>query len=333
MQKPKVLSLGAPSYADADFLKEFESKFDLHIIQPSDRAGTVAAVAQAAKDAGPFDAALILMGSGAYERFDAELFSPLAPHCKIVACVNAGYSEFDLDWFTANQIYVTNTLNAVAEPTADLAIFLILAVLRDTTNKEANVRRGGWRNATSPPKDPNGLTLGIVGMGKIGKHVARKAKVFGMKIQYYNRSRVPIDEEDALGAKYCPELDDLLATSDVISINCPLTESTRGLIGEAEIAKMKDGVFLVNTGRGPVVEEKALIEALWSGKIARAGLDVFDNEPKINPFFRAAENCIVQPHMGSWTDVAWKNAYHECLGNVSALFTDGKPISPVNSLS
>lgn len=109
------------------------------------------------------------MGSGAYERFDAELFGPLAQHCKIIACVNAGYSEFDLDWFTDNKIFVTNTLNAVAEPTADLALFLILAVLRDTSKKEANVRLGGWRNATSPPKDPHGLTLGIIGMGKIGK--------------------------------------------------------------------------------------------------------------------------------------------------------------------
>ena len=113
------------------------------------------------------------------------------------------------------------------------------------------------------------------------QHVARKAKVFGMEIQYYNRTRVAPDEEQALGATYFPDLTDLLATSDVISINCPLTDSTRGMIGEAEITTMKDGVFLVNTGRGPVVDEAALIKTLWSGKIARAGLDVFDNEPKI----------------------------------------------------
>lgn len=102
-----------------------------------------------------------------------------------------------------------------------------------------------------------------------------------MKIQYYNRSRVSDEEERTLEAHYCEELKELLQTSDVISINCPLTESTRGLIGEAEFSQMKDGVFLVNTGRGAVVEEKALIQALWSGKITRAGLDVFDNEPKI----------------------------------------------------
>ena len=139
------------------------------MLKPSDRPGTVKAVADAVKTSGPFDAVLILMGSGGYERFDEELFAPVLPHCKVVACVNAGYSEFDLEWFTKNKIFVTNTVDAVAEPTADLAMFLILAVLRDTTQKEQNVRSGGWRNATSPPRDPHGLQLGIIGMGKIGK--------------------------------------------------------------------------------------------------------------------------------------------------------------------
>lgn len=143
--------------------------FSIQTIQPADRAGTVLLIKEAVASAGPFDAVLILMGSAAYENFDEELLSPVLPDCKIIACVNAGYSEFDLDYFTKNKVYVTNTLYAVAEPTADMAIFLILAVLRDTTEKEKSVRQGGWRNATSPPRDPNGLKLGIVGMGKIGK--------------------------------------------------------------------------------------------------------------------------------------------------------------------
>jgi lactate dehydrogenase-like 2-hydroxyacid dehydrogenase len=141
----------------------------MQVIKPSDRAGTVKAVAEAVKTAGPFDAALLLMGNGAYEPFDEELFGPLVPHCRIVACVNAGYSEFDLEWFNKNKIYVTNTINAVAEPTADITVFLILAVLRDTSQKERNVRQGDWKNTTTPLRDPNGLVLGIVGMGKIGK--------------------------------------------------------------------------------------------------------------------------------------------------------------------
>lgn len=190
--KPKVLSLGDPKWADPAFMEDFKSHCDVHVgaifkqafqtttkkkkvdqsiqvIYPGDRATTVRLVTEAVNTAGPFDAACILMGSGAYERFDEELFGPLAPQCKIVACVNAGYSEFDLDWFTSNKIYVTNTLHAVAEPTADMTMFLILATLRDTTQKELSVRAGGWRNATEPPRDPRGLVLGIIGMGKIGK--------------------------------------------------------------------------------------------------------------------------------------------------------------------
>ncbi|CAK7221664.1 hypothetical protein SEUCBS140593_004642 [Sporothrix eucalyptigena] len=217
-------------------------------------------VTKAAALSGPFYGAMLLMGNSAYDPFDADLFGPLLPGLKIVACVNAGFSEFDLSWFSSNGVYVTNTLNAVSEATADITIFLILGVLRDTSSNEKLVRQGSWKSA---------------------KHVARKAAVFGMKIQYYNRSRVAEDEERTLGVTYCKDLDNLLKTSDVVSVNCPLTDSTRGLIGEKQFALMKDGVFLVNTGRGPVLDEKALIASLWSGKVARAGLDVFDNEPKI----------------------------------------------------
>ncbi|VUC29952.1 unnamed protein product [Clonostachys rosea] len=301
------------------------------IIQPTDRPGTVALVAEAASTVGPFYGAVIGMKNGPYERFDEELFGPLLPSLKIVACVNAGFNEFDLDWFTKNSIFVTNTLHAVAEPTADITIMLILNTLRDFSRFERQVKTGGWRgNPTAPPKDPNGLLLGIIGMGKIGKHVARKAQVFGMKVQYFNRRQIDAEEEKKLNVKYV-SFSDLLATSDIVCINCPLTDETRGMIGEAEIASMKDGVFLINTGRGAVVEEAALIKGLWSGKIERAGLDVFDNEPVINPFFRGEDRCIVQPHMGSFTDVAWKNAYHECLANISALLSSGKPVSPVNT--
>lgn len=120
----------------------------------------------------------------------------------------------------------------------------------------------------------------IVADFKTAKHVARKAQVFGMKVQYFNRRQIPKKEEAALNVEYAT-LQELLKTSDIVCINCPLTEETKGMIGEAEIASMKDGVFLINTGRGAVVDEKALIQALWTGKIQRAGMDVFENEPNI----------------------------------------------------
>lgn len=172
-----------------------------------------------------------------------------------------------------------------------------------------------------------------------------------MKIQYHNRTQISSEEEKALDVRYA-SLSDLLKTSDVVCINCPLTDQTRGMIGEAEIASMKDGVFVINTGRGPVIDEKALINALLSGKIERAGLDVFDNEPNVkyatnfliyfsnrtsltqpfqSPFFMETEKCVVQPHVGSFSTRAWRNAYHECMANISGLFLNGKPVSPVTS--
>jgi lactate dehydrogenase-like 2-hydroxyacid dehydrogenase len=129
----------------------------------------VKGVADKVASDGPFEAACILMNSGQYEPFDEELFGPLMPQLKIIGCVNAGYSEFDMDYFNKNKVVVTNTLTAVAEPTADIAIFLMLAALRDTSQKELYVRQGGWREAKTPPTDPNGKTLGIIGMGKIGR--------------------------------------------------------------------------------------------------------------------------------------------------------------------
>ena len=169
-RKPKVLSLGSPSWVGEAFLQTFGETCDLHVVQPTDRKGTIKAIADARKSDGPFDAVLILMGNSTYERFDEELLGPLVPELKVVGSVNAGYSEFDMDWFNKNSIFVTNTVDAVAEPTADIAIFLMLAALRDTSHLEAEIRNGGWRGGIKAPLlDPNGKTLGIVGMGKIGR--------------------------------------------------------------------------------------------------------------------------------------------------------------------
>ncbi|CAG9961960.1 unnamed protein product [Clonostachys byssicola] len=331
-RKPRVLSLGSVSWAGEDFISKFEDTCDLYTVQPTDRDGTVQAIAEARKTRGLFDAVLILMGNGAYERFDEGLLGPLVPELKIIGSVNAGYSEFDLEWLNKNEVLVCNTVDAVAEPTADMTIFLMLAALRDTSRFEQEIRTGGWRGGAKVPLlDPHGKKLGIIGMGKIGRHVARKSRVFGMDVQYYNRNQLSPELEQSLDAKYCSSVKELVQTSDIISINCPLSPETRGLIGVQEFTHMKDGVILINTGRGAVVDEKALIDALEAGKVARCGLDVFDGEPRVNDYFRKSTRCIVQPHMGSWTDVAWKNAYREAMNNVTSFFTQGKPISPVNS--
>ncbi len=284
-------------------------------------------------ESGPYDALMIRMGTHPYEPYDEDLLGALVPGCKVMASASAGYNEFDVEWMTKNNVYFCNTRHAVSEPTADMAIFLILAVLKDATRAERSGRTGKWRAYHSPTKDPSGLTLGVIGMGAIGKHLARKASVFNMKIVYYNRSQLPPDVEVKYGVTYCSSLEDLLSQSDVVSVNCPLNEETKGMISTKEFALMKDGVYFVNTARGPIVDEAALIAALESGKVKRAGLDVFDGEPNINPYFMSSDNCIIQPHLGGLTDAAFEKAERECFENIRKYFETGRPVAPVNEIA
>lgn len=231
---------------------------------------------------------------------------------------------------TSAGIYFCNTIDAVSEPTADMAIFLILATVRNTTLAEKQARGGQWKTGLTPSQDPVGKTLGIVGLGAIGKHVATKAKVFGMKLRYFNRHQLPAEEEERYGVTYCPDLKTLLGSSDIISLHTPLNAATQGMISHGEFASMRDGAFLINTARGAIVDEKAMIEALESGKIARAGLDVFPDEPAINSYFAESDKVVIQPHMGGLTETAFARSQRESLENVRALFEKGVPNSPVN---
>lgn len=161
------------------------------------------------------------------------------------------------------------------------------------------------------------------------KYLAKKAAVFNLKIKYYNRHQLSSEEEAEYGAEYCTSLHELLACSDVVSLNCPLNASTANLISTSEFSAMKDGVYLINTARGGVIDEKAFKEALESGKVARAGLDVFCDEPNVDPWFLQSDKVIVQPHLGGLTDVAFHRAEKECFENIRAVFRTGKPNSPV----
>jgi lactate dehydrogenase-like 2-hydroxyacid dehydrogenase len=227
-------------------------------------------------------------------------------------------------------IWFCNTVDAVSEATADMALFLILATVRNTSLAEKQARQGGWKQGLTPSQDPVGKTLGIVGLGAIGKYVALKAKAFNMHIRYYNRHRLPADEEARYAATYCEDLHTLLSTSDVVSLHMPLNAATTGMISKAEFDAMKSGSFLINTARGAVVDEDAMIEALENGKLARAGLDVFPDEPKINEYFMRSDKVVIQPHMGGLTESAFAKSEKECLENIRALFEKGTPNSPVN---
>ncbi|EKG17321.1 ankyrin repeat containing protein [Macrophomina phaseolina MS6] len=334
-RKPHVVCLGAPKYAGDDYLATFSSTFQFSVLPAANRAETVAGLPDLIARKGPIDAFVVRMGTPPYEPFDEELLGALAPGCRIIASASAGFNEFDVDWMSRAGIVFCNSVDAVAEATADMAVFLLLATLRNTSRAERSAKAGRWRGGPTgglvPARDPAGLTLGIVGMGAIGKHLARKAAVFNLKIKYYNRRQLPASEEEKYGATYCGSLHELLASSDIVSLNCPLNEKTTNLISTAEFEAMKDGVFLINTARGAVIDESALKVALENGKVARAGLDVLCNEPNVDPWFFEQENVILQPHLGGLTDVAYQKAERECFENIRAYFETGKANSPVNA--
>ncbi|EXJ83396.1 hypothetical protein A1O1_07018 [Capronia coronata CBS 617.96] len=329
--KPRVVALGNPKYVGEDYLAEFQKDFEFEVLEATNRAETQKMLPNMVADR-PIDAFIIRMGTPPYEPFDDDLLKALLPHCKIITSASAGFNEFDVDWMTKNNIWFCNTVDAVAEATADMAMFLILAVLRNTTQAERQARDGTWKANIVPARDPGGLTLGIIGAGAIGKYVAKKAVVFNMKIVYHNRRQLPKEEEDRYGLTYYLKLEDLLAASDVVSVSCPLNQQTTNLLSYDEFAAMKDGAFLVNTARGPVVNEDALIQALESGKVTRAGLDVFHNEPNIKEYFRTSEKVVVQPHMGGLTDLAFQKSERECFQNIRSLFKTGRPVAPVNEV-
>ncbi|KAM0698078.1 hypothetical protein Q7P36_001542 [Cladosporium allicinum] len=231
--------------------------------------------------------------------FDKELVSSLPASLKYITHNGAGYDNIDIPACSEREIGVSSTPIAPNDSTADTALFLMLGALRRITIPFQAVRNGEWRGKNFQlGHDPKKKILGILGMGGIGQAVAQRARAFGMEIQYHNRSQLPAGEEN--GAKYV-SFDELMKTSDVISLNLALNPSTRHIIGKAQFDMMKDGVVIVNTARGPIIDEAALVDALSSGKVFSAGLDVFEEEPKIHPGLVENENVVLLPHVGTST--------------------------------
>ena len=234
------------------------------------------------------------------EKIDCTFMDAAGEGLKVIANMAVGYDNVDVEAAKARGVVVTNTPGVLDETTADVAFMLLLAAARRLGESERVLRAGRWE--WWGPKlfmgpDVWGKKLGIVGLGRIGQAVARRARGFDMEILYYNRSRREEAEEE-LGASYL-ELDELLETADFITLHTPLTDETRHLIDAPELERMKPEAVLVNTSRGPVVDEAALADALAEGRIFAAGLDVYEEEPKVHPKLLELENVVLAPHIGS----------------------------------
>ncbi|KAK7420108.1 glyoxylate reductase [Neonectria punicea] len=256
-------------------------------------------------------------------RIDAELLDALPSSLKFICHNGAGYDQIDVPACTAQSIRVSNTPNAVDDATADLTIWLLLGALRNLPASMASLRDGSWRGNPPPHlgHDPQGKVLGILGMGGIGRNVARKARVFGMSVRYHNRSPLSPEMED--GAEYV-DFETLLKESDVLSLNLPLNPKTRHTISTPQFALMKPGIVIVNTARGAVMDEAALVQALEAGQVASVGLDVYENEPEIHPELITNENVLLVPHMGTWTVETETKMEEWAIGNVRLAAEEGR---------
>jgi glyoxylate reductase len=241
------------------------------------------------------------------------------PGLKVVSNVAVGTDNIDLEAARLLGVVVTHTPGVLTEATADLAWALILGVARRLAEGDRMVRTGafsGWEPSLLLGMDLRGKTLGVVGMGHIGRAVARRAPAFGMRVVYSQRRRLEESVESALNARHLP-LEELLAVADVVSLHCPLTPETRRLMDWRRLRAMKPGAILVNTARGPVVDEEALVECLREGHLFGAGLDVYEREPALSPGLRDLPNVLLLPHLGSATgavrEAMARMAVRDCL--------------------
>ena len=253
------------------------------------------------------------------DRIDAALIAAAGDKLGLIASFGAGTDHIDLHAARARKIIVTNTPGVFTNDTADMTMALILSVPRRFVEGGRILRAGewsGWAPSTLLGHRIGGKTLGIVGMGRIGQAVAHRARAFGMSVVYHNRHRLPEAAEQMLGARYEPDLDGLVAEADVITLHCPSSPETHHLIDARRIALMKPDVYLVNTARGDLIDEDALIEALESDRIGGAGLDVYAHEPMVDPRLVALSNVSLLPHLGSATFEGREAAGEKIIANI-----------------
>jgi lactate dehydrogenase-like 2-hydroxyacid dehydrogenase len=296
----------------------FVRRFDCHL-NGEDKAKSADEIV--AEAAGMDGIALTSM-----DKFPASLINRLPDSVKILSTVSVGHEHLDIPAAKARGLTVTNTPDVLTDATADIALLLMLGAARGAFWGERMVREKRWAGFSIVyplGQDMSDMRLGILGMGRIGVAVARRAKAFGMELHYHNRK--PSAEADALGAVYHSSFDALLPHSDFLSINCPMTPETKGIVNARTLALMPAGSIVVNTARGGIVDDEALIASLKSCHTAAAGLDVYNNEPDLDPRYRDLQNVFLLPHLGSATVRTRTNMGLRALDNMTAFFAGKTP--------
>jgi len=256
-----------------------------------------------------------------------------AAQLRVVASCSVGYDHINLEECTKRGILVTNTAGSLDDTTADLAFALLLAAARRLGEAERFLRDGQWQHWKFKMlwgADVHHKTLGIYGFGNIGRVMARRGSGFSMRILYHSRHRVPQAVERELGAEY-RDRETLIRESDFLSLHVPLTPETHHMIAEREFGWMKTSAFLINTARGPVVDEEALVTALKAGRLAGAGLDVFEREPKVHPELLKMDNVVLLPHIGSATEETRTRMAMQAASNLLAVFDGKRPPNLINT--
>ncbi len=260
------------------------------------------------------------------EQLSSAVIARLPDSVKAIANFSIGVVHVDLDAAKSRGIIVTNTPDVLSDATAEIALLLMLGAARRAAEGDRLIRARQWRlwsPAFMVGMQITGKTLGIIGMGRVGQVTAQRARGFDMVIHYHNRRRVPAEIEQ--GAVYHESVESLMGTSDVLSLHCPATRETRHLINAERIEWLRPGVILVNTARGALIDDQALQAALRSGRVAAAGLDVFNDEPDIHPGYRELDNTFLLPHIGSATQETRDSMGFRALDNLDAIFAGREP--------
>jgi glyoxylate reductase len=262
------------------------------------------------------------------DRLVSEIVTAAGPQLKLIANFGVGYNHIDVKGAAAKGIAVSNTPGVLTDATADITMALMLAVTRRAVEGAKILEAGtftGWCPTWMMGVGLRSRTLGIIGMGRIGEAVARRSKAFGLKIHYHNRKRVTPDIERELEATYWENLDAMLSEMDIVSVNCPYSPDTYHLLSAERLRRLKPSAYLINSARGEIIDEAALADALEAGRLAGAGLDVFEHEPKVEPKLLAQKNAVLFPHLGSSTIEARTGMGEKVIANIEA-FVAGRPL-------